>query len=180
MSLVDVITTPDSTGQVRSWLRADSWNQRRHTNFDKKCGLQITAPQKVIQDLKLFVIRFIYGDTKSKTPGEARAAKWRTEKKKRTIQLPPDSDSLQQHLICTNYPAFLLRHYQLKRHLSPIDHRWTLSTCPVDSATTSLCACCLYLNLQPLSYFSILYNVPTAFYFILLNWLCCYQLVSLV
>jgi len=47
-----------------------------------ECGLQITVPQKVIQDLQLFVISSIYGDTKSKTLGEARAAKWRTQKKK--------------------------------------------------------------------------------------------------
>jgi len=52
--------------------------------------MQITAPQKVIQDLQLFVISFIYGDTKSKTQGEARAAKWWTQKNR----LPPDSDSL--------------------------------------------------------------------------------------
>ena len=85
-----------------------------------ECGLQITAPQKVIQDLQLFVNSFIYGDT----IGEARAAKWRTQKKKRTIRLLPNSDSLQQHLIRANYLAFLLRHFHLKRHSSPIGQGW--------------------------------------------------------
>jgi len=40
------------------------------------------SPTEVIQDLQLFVISSIYGDTISKTLGEARAAKWRTREKK--------------------------------------------------------------------------------------------------
>jgi len=36
----------------------------------------------LIQDLQLFVISSIYGDTKSNTLGEARTAKLRTQKKK--------------------------------------------------------------------------------------------------
>jgi hypothetical protein len=70
--------------------------------------MQLTATQKVMSDLEQFVIRFVYGDTKSKTPGEAKAAKWRAQKKKSTIRLLPDSDSLHQHLMSTNYLAYLI------------------------------------------------------------------------
>ena len=70
----------------------------------------------------------VYGDTKSKTVGDARAAKWRRRscEKKSTIRLLPVSDSLRQHLDRANYLAYLLKHYQLKSHLSPIGHGWHL------------------------------------------------------
>lgn len=90
------------------------------------CGAQLPAPQNVISDLEQFVIRYVYGNTKSKTPGEARAAKWRAQKKKSTMRLMPDSDSLYQHLLRANYLAYLLKHYQLQSHPSPIGHGWHL------------------------------------------------------
>lgn len=90
------------------------------------CGAELPAPQNVISDLEQFVIRYVYGNTKSKTPAEARAAKWRAQKKKSTMRLMPDSDSLYQHLLRANYLAYLLKHYQLQRHPSPIGHGWHL------------------------------------------------------
>lgn len=90
------------------------------------CGAELPAPQNVISDLEQFVICYVYGNNKSKTPGEARAAKWRTQKKKSTMRLMPNSDSLYQHLLRANYLAHLLKHYQLQRHPSPIGHGWHL------------------------------------------------------
>lgn len=90
------------------------------------CGTQLPVTQEIISDLEKFVIRFVYGDTKSKTLGDARAAKWRAQKKKSTIRLLPDSDSLRHHLYRANYLAYLLKHYQLKSHPSPIGHGWHL------------------------------------------------------
>ena len=78
------------------------------------CGAQLPTPQNVISDLEQFVTRYVYGNTKSKTPGEARAAKWRAQKKS-TMRLMPDSDSLYQHLLRANYLAYL-KHYQLQSH----------------------------------------------------------------
>ena len=77
------------------------------------CSTQLPVTHEVITDLEKFVIRFVYGDTKSKTVGDARAAKWRAQKKKSTIRLLPDSDSLRQHLDRANYLVYLLKHYQL-------------------------------------------------------------------
>ncbi|KAI4830419.1 hypothetical protein KUCAC02_002049 [Chaenocephalus aceratus] len=57
---------------------------------------------------------------------EARAAKWRTIKKKSFIRLPPDADSLRQHCLRANYLAYLVRHPSLKHHPSPIGHGWEL------------------------------------------------------
>jgi len=80
--------------------------------------------QDVISHLEQFVIRYVYGDTKSKNLADARAAKWRAQKKKSTIG--PDSDSLHQHLARANDIAYLLKHYQLQNHPSPIGHGWHL------------------------------------------------------
>jgi len=46
------------------------------------------------------------------------------QKKKSTIQLVPDSDSLCPHLYRTNYLAYSLKHNQLQSHPSSICHRW--------------------------------------------------------
>jgi len=49
------------------------------------CGMQLPATQDVISDLEQFVMRYVYGDTKSKTLADTRAVKWRAQKKKNTI-----------------------------------------------------------------------------------------------
>ena len=80
-----------------------------------------TAPshtgREVISDLEKFVICRAYGDTKSRTLKDASAVKWRAQKKKSTIQLVPDSDSLRLHLDRTNYLAYLLKQYHVQSHL---------------------------------------------------------------
>jgi hypothetical protein len=90
------------------------------------CGAQLVLTQQVISDLEQFVLQYVYCDTKSKTLGEARAAKWRAQKKKSTIRLVPDLDSLRPHLERANYLAYLLKHYLHKSHPSPIGHGWHL------------------------------------------------------
>ncbi|KAL8588950.1 hypothetical protein ACOMHN_012988 [Nucella lapillus] len=57
---------------------------------------------------------------------ESRAAKWKTMKNKSFIRLPPDSDSLRQHCLCTNFLAYLMLHPSLKHHPSPLGHGWEL------------------------------------------------------
>ena len=41
-------------------------------------------------------------------------------KKKSLAHLPPDKDTLHHHFDRVNYLSFLLRHYELNRHPSPI------------------------------------------------------------
>ena len=57
---------------------------------------------------------------------EARAAKWKTLKKKSFIHLPPDTDSLLQYCRRANFLAYLIRHPSLKNHPSPLGHGWEL------------------------------------------------------
>ena len=45
-------------------------------------------------------------------------------KTKSTIRLPPDNDTLDQHLEKTNYITYCQIHYNLLEHPSPIGHGW--------------------------------------------------------
>ena len=90
------------------------------------CGSQLPVPQEVIDDLERFVIRYVYCDNKNATLGEVRAAKWKAQKKKSTIRLAPDSDSLRHHLERANYLTYLQKHFDLQSHPSPIGHVWHL------------------------------------------------------
>lgn len=95
-------------------------------NLLKKCGTVLPVTQEIINDLQKFVIRYIYRDTKHKTLAEVRAAKWSVLKKKKTIRLVPDSDSLRLHLERANYLTYLQKNFQLQNHPSPIGHGWHL------------------------------------------------------
>ena len=108
------------------------------------CGKQLPATKAVIDDLELFVIRYIYCDAKNRTLGELRAAKWRSQKKKSTVRLVPDSDSLRHHLERASYLAYLQKHFHLQSHPSPIGHGWHLvdGLCvPIRSTNPALPLC---------------------------------------
>ena len=47
-----------------------------------KCGEGLPLSDDVLNDLKSFVIRYIYGDTQSSSLNLARATKWKRQKKK--------------------------------------------------------------------------------------------------
>ena len=106
--------------------KVKKFKEAQHLLLFAACRTQFPVAQEIICDLEQFVICYIYGDTKSRTLRDARAAKWRAQKKKRTIQLVPDSDSLRLHLDRTNYLAYLLKHYHLQSYPSSIGHRWQL------------------------------------------------------
>ena len=91
-----------------------------------KCGEGLTLSDDVINNLKSFVIHYIYGDTQSSTLNQARATKWKRLKKKSLMHLLPDDDSLEQHIKRTNYLAYIQCHPDLRRHPSPIGHGWEL------------------------------------------------------
>ena len=46
-------------------------------NLILKCGEVLMLSDDVLNDLKSFVIRYIYGDTQSSTLNQARANKWK-------------------------------------------------------------------------------------------------------
>ena len=89
-----------------------------------KCGEGLMLNDDVLNDLKNFVIRYIYGDTQSSTLNQTCATKWKSLKKKSLKRLPPDDDSLEQHIKHANFLAYC--HPDLRRHPSPIGHGWEL------------------------------------------------------
>ena len=89
-------------------------------------GKQIPMNDNVLQQMKRFVIRAVYGDMKSCTAREARAGKWKVLKKKSTLRLCPDDDSLKYLCERGNYLAYVALHPQIKDHPCPIGNGWTL------------------------------------------------------
>ena len=73
-----------------------------------------------------FVLTKLYGCVAGITCSEARAMKWRMQKKKNTMYLPPDTESLYYHLQRTNYITYCQRHVNLIQHPSPLSHGWEL------------------------------------------------------
>ena len=53
--------------------------------------------------MKTFFIQAIYGDNKKETPGEARSAKVKNMKKKSTLRLCPDDETLGHYYEGINY-----------------------------------------------------------------------------
>ena len=76
-------------------------------NLISKCGEGLTLSNDVFNDIKSFVIRYIYGDTHSSTLNQTRATKWKSLKKKSLMRLLPDDDSLKQHIKCANFLAYI-------------------------------------------------------------------------
>ena len=61
----------------------------------------------------------------SKAATEARARKWKQQKKKSLVRMVPDFDSLMNHIKRANLFRFC-KHYKLKAHPSSLTHGWVL------------------------------------------------------
>ena len=61
-------------------------------------GESLELKDEVRADMKAFVLSIVYGESAGVTCGQARASKWQNMKKKCTIRLPPDEDSLDCHV----------------------------------------------------------------------------------
>ncbi|CAB3976667.1 Hypothetical predicted protein [Paramuricea clavata] len=90
------------------------------------CEESLPLKEDVLNDLVSYVTRFVYGDVHSSSLDIARAAKWKGQKNKSLMRLPPDSDSLKQHILRANYLAYIQRHPELRTHPSPVGHGWEL------------------------------------------------------
>ena len=93
-------------------------------NLLLKCGKSLPLNDGILDELKYYVVRYVYGDVRSSSLDMARAAKWKRMKKKSLMCLPPDDDSLNQHIMRANFLAYIQRHPELIRHPSPIGHGW--------------------------------------------------------
>ena len=91
-----------------------------------RIGERIDLEDSIRADMKTFVLSCIYAESADATCGQARASKWQKMKKKSTIRLPPDDDSLNPHVEKTNYITYCQLHYNLFSHPSPIGQGWEL------------------------------------------------------
>ena len=89
-------------------------------------GDNITLEEDVESDMRTFVISKIYGDSTSVTCGQARSSRWHKLKKKNTVRLPPDNDSLKHHIKRTNFITYCQKHYNMQDHPSPINNGWEI------------------------------------------------------
>ena len=70
------------------------------------CGESLDLKEEMVEQ---FTRHIIYGDNKSSTIAEARAATWNRINNKSFIWFPPDADSLRQHCLhAGNYLAYLM------------------------------------------------------------------------
>ena len=91
-----------------------------------KCRDGLLLSDDVLNDIKSFVICYMYGDTLNSSLNLAHATKWKRLKKKSSMCLLPDDDNLEQHIKCSNVLAYVQCHPDLRRHPSPIGHGWEL------------------------------------------------------
>lgn len=91
-----------------------------------RVGESLQLEDEVRANMKAFVLSKVYGESANATCGQARASKWHKLKKKSTMLLPPDDDSLDLHVQRTNYITYCQLHYKLTEHPSPIGHGWEI------------------------------------------------------
>ena len=87
-------------------------------------GMQPSLSEGSHYDMEQFVLTKMYGCLPGSTCAEASVQKWRKQKKKNTLCLPPDSDSLYHHLQRANYLTYCLKNFELREHPSPIMNGW--------------------------------------------------------
>ena len=90
----------------------------------QSCGDQVELTPECMHKLLRFTRELIYADPHSDTMAEARALKWRSQRNKSFCRLPPDEDTLVNHLKRANYLAYLLKHPSLGEHPSPVGKGW--------------------------------------------------------
>ena len=61
-----------------------------------KCGESFQLSDDALNDLNIYVMRYVYGDVRSSSLDVLRVDKWRCQKKKSLMHLPPDDDCLKQ------------------------------------------------------------------------------------
>ena len=113
---------------VRDLFMTKSW-EILNTKYQKllhNVGKNIPLSDCVLQQMKRFVIRVIYADMKSSTIKEARAFKWKSLKKKSTLRICPDDDSLKFLCERANYLAYIGLHPEIKDHPSPVGNGWAV------------------------------------------------------
>lgn len=113
-------------GRGKRSLFEKTMKKQKFQNLLKNVGTEIPLKPPVLCEMKQYIIQVIYGDLKSVTAAECRANKWKQLKKKSTLRLCPDDDTLNHICERANYLSFLQMHPDLHNHPSPVGHGWLL------------------------------------------------------
>ena len=79
----------------------------------EQVGESLELDDNVRDQMKKFVLTYIYGGSGDVTCGQARASKWNKLKSKSLVRLPPDADSLNHHIERTNYISYCQLNYNM-------------------------------------------------------------------
>ena len=104
-------------------------------------GKERPLSDSVSKVMKTFVIQAIYGNNKSQSPGEATSVKWKSMKKKSTLRLCPDDDTLDHYCERASYISYIQLHPEVYNHPSSTGHGWMLvdgRCCPVRNRLSAL------------------------------------------
>ena len=122
-----VITGSDHTsgfyGHGKKQVLQKLFRDHQARELLSRVGGSLELDEEVRSDMRAFVLSKVYAET-AVTCGQARASKWHKLKKKSTIRLPPDDDSLNHHIQRTNYITYCQLHYEMLQHPSPVGHGW--------------------------------------------------------
>jgi len=125
-----VITGSDHTsgfyGHGKKKLLEKCVNDPEARELLGRVGKSLELQDDIKADMKAFVLSKVYDENADGTCGQARASKWHKMKKKSTARLPPDDDTLNQHVERTNFITYCQLHYNLVEHPSPIGHGWEI------------------------------------------------------
>ena len=113
-------------GQGKTKIFKKCINDPQSRQLLQRVGENLQLQNDIKQEMKLFVLRNVYDECSNVTCGKARALKWNKMKKKRTAQLPPDEDSLNQHLMRVNFILYCQLNFRLVEHPSPVGHGWEI------------------------------------------------------
>ena len=92
-----------------------------------RVGESLELKDKVKADMKAFILSKVYCEDNALTCGQARASKWQKLKKKSTVRLPPDDDTMNHHCARTNYITYCQLHFTLVEHPTQIGHGWEIT-----------------------------------------------------
>ena len=90
--------TPGLYGHGKKKLMKKLTQDAESRELLTEVGSNISLDDKVKYNMEQFVLTKIYGCDSGMTWAEASAEKWRKQKNKNTLNLPPDTDSLHHHL----------------------------------------------------------------------------------
>lgn len=90
-----------------------------------RVGDEPLLSEHVEASMEEFVLSKIY-NCDEETCASARAAKWRSQRKKSTMFIPPDKDSLHHHFLRVNYITYCQKNFKLKDHPCPLGNGWAL------------------------------------------------------